>query len=570
MKDILMQIRRGIWSKGFLASMALMSYSLLFVHTDARIFWTDPRAYFAVGDFIYHFFITFLFSINQFVIPIAAILPLAFVFCEDDESGFLSLSIGRTTRLRYVRNRTLAAVLVSMLAILIPSILNALFLYLVSSDNQAVGTWLQTAGRGAYGWRASHGFFHMVVFEQFLKQSITAAIFALIGIGFSALWTNRVFVLIAVFESSILLDKVMNDYAGQEFTLSFLQSIPPEASLDTSVYLIRQASYLLWALGFCSICLAWRFMPVFERRRQHMSPPDKTLSAGRWITSSVVPRIISETWLARLFVDIRSNLSPSTLLSGVVIPGISAAIGFVIYQKNFTIGDALIGVFGGTHWVMPRVEFAAIGMWLLILLPGTMGNAVNIQREIGKRSLVCMYRGKGWWLSKGIASAVYNVILVLVMFATVILISFLAGGQGLGVYIENADGFLTYNASVFWVLLIQFIGYVIMLSQFQLLIQYITNSSTAGMIAVLLPVTITMIMYSGVYRIAPNMYIPFNWGMILRSELFSPKIETVDNAIYPLCSLPLPGTIVMEFVTAFVIFLSHNIVARFLKNSQRV
>lgn len=568
MKDIWMQVLRGLKSKGFPAACALMTYSLIFVHTDARVFWTDPLSYFQVGDFSYHFFITFLYGIHQYAIPLAAALPLGFVFCDDEQTGFSRLCMGRMSRPPYLLHRTLAATILAMLAVSLPTLINTIFLYFITQGSVPLEGWLEAAAAGTYGWRASKDYFYVIVLEQMLRQAISAATFALIAIGLSALWRSRAFVLIASFSVSILADHLLGRFLGQEYTLSFLQALPLSAAQDAAAYLPRQAVVLAAAAAFCGACLVWRYLPWLERWRQRISPgplPGHIFPA----VPLLIPRPLRGTWLGRLAVDIRANLSVATLLPAAVIAAISLAMGFVVYRPAFTLGEALLDVFGGAAWVMPRVEFAAVGRWLLILLPATMGNAINVQREIGSRCLICLYRGRGWWLSKCLAAAAYALISTLVMFICVTLAALLAGGRELSVYMENEDGFITASASVTPLLLVLFAGHLVMLSQLQALIHFTFKSSNAGMIAVILPVIVTMLLYSGIYRPNPNLYIPFNWGMILRSELFSPLTETVGSETYPLCALAMPGVLFWQGALTALLFSLSAAAAGLIRHAQR-
>ena len=191
-------------------------------------------------------------------------------------------------------------------------------------------------------------------------------------------------------------------------------------------------------------------------------------------------------------------------------------------RARFSVGDVLLECYGGMEWACPLVSFSAIARWTMLLLPPMLGVALNIEREMGTRSFFTMnrYQSKtAWWTYKGGALLIYVVLSVGVMLMATTLAAYAAGAQGFAVFGEDAQGFSVLRTDIVWMAMILFTGHVLMLTQLQILVHSISNDMRLGILCYIVPVVLSAMMASNVDYLW-NEHIPYNWGMILRTDLF--------------------------------------------------
>ncbi|MEG2434561.1 MAG: hypothetical protein RSB25_23245 [Acinetobacter sp.] len=210
----------------------------------------------------------------------------------------------------------------------------------------------------------------------------------------------------------------------------------------------------------------------------------------------------------------------------------------VFQTQAHSIGDLWLDVFGGFYWFEPQVNFTPIGLWIVLLVPPMMGIALSLDRELSSHIQLTLFRFHSklrWWLSKCIATFVYALACCAVMFASVTVLGLCTGVSRFGVLLEDADGFLTSNDLVLLQTFGLFAGQIIMLIQLQALVHMATGRLQLGVIAYILPCIACLISFS-VFDRTGNVYVPYNWGMILRSDIFSPAFMYVaDGETSPLC-----------------------------------
>ena len=575
MKDIVWQIRRALRGKGCLFSICLMLYSLFFVHTDAPVFFTMPLTYFRKDcTFYYHFIISFWMGLSQYVLPIAAMLPLAFFHCDDAQSGFRNLSEYRLPRSRYLAHRATAAALSAMVTVAIACAIFTVFLLavctLTGGEQEA---WLINRQGSAFEWLASAEHFPWFILAQYARLMVSAATWALIAVAFSLAWPNKAFTFVATFGLSILLDVVLNRRLGSEYTISVLQTPDLNTHTPLTVLFVRQLAYLGIAMIICGASIFFRSSKRMIRVKQRIGLFRAAYFPRRnekteWHIS---PRI-GGTFLGEILTDIRAFLSRATMLPAMLIPIMVALCKPVFQTLRHSIGDLWIGVFGGFYWFEPQVDFTPLGLWIVLLLPPMMGVALSLEREFSSRVHLTMLRFRTrlrWWSSKSIAVFVYSVLCSAVMFLSVAALGWLTGADGFAVLLEDADGFLTPHYLVLLQCFCLFTGQIIMLTQLQALVHLAFGRMQLGVIAYLLPCIACLISYSVFDRMG-NAFVPYNWGMILRSDIFSPSVMVIDNGeTSPLCTIHVGASMCAQAGLAILLSGIGMLLSRVIKIAER-
>lgn len=572
-KDIKMQVKRGVKSSGFLFAVLLMLYSLLFVHTDVSLLLTNPYAYFSSRNFYYFFIVTFWMGLSQFVLPMAGVLPLGFFLCDDEASGFLRMTAYRKSSAAYVGNRLLSAMLSSAFAVLVSAIIFTVFLFLMcpleGGDQEA---WLMYRQDTSFEWMSKPENFEYFVLSQYGRMMLSASIWAAVAVGLSALWSNRAFVFLATFALSIMTDTMIGNAAGEAFTLTWLQT--PDLSTTTPLLtmLARQLYFLLGALCFASLTAMWRFSKTARRIRQYFSQWRVKRRVNRPKANLFpLPIFARGNALGRLWSDLRGFCNRQTLIPAMVIPLIVMFMGRRINQAGYSAGDLLLETFGGNWWQEPPINFRPIGIWILTMMPPAMGMAINLQRELGTRMTQTLFRHPSktaWWRSKCFASILYAVACTATMFLSVTVVAYILGADGLAIYVEDSDGFLSADVGILGTLFFIFLGQVIMLTQFQMLVHLLSGSMQLAVLSYIMPLIVSLIFFS-LFDRANNINSPYNWGMLLRTELFSPQFMEGDGEPFPLASTPMNMALRNEYLAALGLFVINMVAVKPLKITQR-
>ena len=575
MNDITAQLRRGIKSTGFVMAVVLQLFALTYVHMDAGLFWRDPLEYFQCGDFYYTFFISTEQGLHWLAVPIVAILPMGFVFADDHQSGYINLILYRQRRRNYVVHRAIAACLAGAVAMLTALLLYTGFIALVTPwTNEGTG-WQEIAMIGPYGWRASSDYFYVLIFECFGRLALSAVIWTLYGLALSNIWRNRIFIIVAVIATNLFLESFVPARMGIMNSLSYLQI--PQCGTDQplTISLLKQLIYFSAALGLFIITALFRFSPPMrqwiERLRQLRSKgisqqPPICLWTGQ----------LNGTALGRLAAELRCCCTFQTLVWSAVTGCFTVLLSSSAQRARFSVGDVLLECYGGMEWACPLVSFSAIARWTMLLLPPMLGVALNIEREMGTRSFFTMnrYQSKtAWWTYKGGALLIYVVLSVGVMLMATTLAAYAAGAQGFAVFGEDAQGFSVLRTDIVWMAMILFAGHVLMLTQLQILVHSISNDMRLGILCYIVPVVLSAMMASNV-DLLWNEHIPYNWGMVLRTDLFSISgyyIEDMNGLTkwLPQCCLPLEKAVGYQIMAATALFAINHIVMRLLNITSR-
>lgn len=535
-KDLVYQVRRALTGKGFFFAVCLMLYSLFFVHTDTTVFFTNPLVYFRENiNFYYHFIVSFWMGLSQYVIPLAAILTFGMFLCEDRHSGFQNLSEYRLSRGRYLIHRSLAAMLSAMLATLIACVLFTVFLLLVcTTEGGEREAWLLNRKDSAFGWLATPAHFPFFILAQYARLTVSSGLWALVAVSFSMLWANKAFVLIGTFGFSILLDVVLGRHLGEEYAIAVLQT--PDLNTLTPLWTLfgRQVLYLGIAVLLCWLMIVLRSSRACLRWKQSCSLRfamwrSKRSKRSEWN----LPSAVRGGFFSAVLTDFRSFISPATLLPAVAIPMLVTLCKPIFHNPYRSVGDMWLSIFGGFGWFEPMVNFTPIGLWVLLLLPPMMGVALILEREFGTRVYATLFRFRSrsrWWLCKCLALSLYTILICLIMFASVALLALLSGSREWGVLMEDADGFLSPTYFILLQCFVIFAEQVLMLCLFQAFVHLATGRMQLGVIAYVLPYIACLIAFS-VFDRTINIYVPYNWGMLLRSNLFylgNTVVEDVD------------------------------------------
>ena len=560
MKDFVSQVKRGIRSSGFLFSMILLLYSVAFVHTDTDVFFRNPVAYFSSRNPYYFYIISYWLGLSRYIIPIVGVLPLGLFLCDDIESNYIISCMYRSGKAKYFANRCAAAIFVSMLCVLIVSVLFTAFLFIVGSplggDTEA---WLVNRQGTSFEKLATVNGFSFFIISQSIRLMVSAGIFATIAIGYSSLWSQRAFVFVATFGTSLVMDNLVEALFGPEYALWWLQTPDLNTHISLWVVFVRQLLYVVLAVVFMVTSIFFRFSGSAQRLRQCIRLRlENYLIIYRKSPGILLPDGVWGTSIARRIVDVRGSCTWKTLIAAIVVPLIVVFAGFGIRRVRFSIGDLWLGVFGGPGWFEPAVDFYLIGLWVLILLPPMLGTAINMEREVGSRSQITLLRfpsRKSWWHSKCTSFLFYSVICVIVMYSAVAIAGLIAGGRGVSVYRTDSSGFSVATTEVLWIGLIVFILQVIMLTQLQVLVHLVSGNAQLGMLSYVVPLVTSLIAFSSFDKLN-NMQLPWNWGILMRSSIFSPPMmEVADHSPIPLCSIPIDRAILQQIIVVVMLFL---------------
>ena len=571
-RDINIQFRRGIKSSGFLFSVLLMFYSLFFVHTDVNYSIVPPHLYFGMNNFYYFFIISFWLGLSQFVLPIVGILPFGFFLVDDETTGFGGMASYRKKAEAYIGNRLLSAMLTAAFAVLSSVFIFTVFLLFVTSMEGSDAGWIEAMKNSSFEWMSTPDHFIYFVLSQYGRMMLSAAIWAAVAVGFSALWSNRAFVFLATFATSIILDTVIGGALGEEYTLTWLQTPDLSTTTPFKAVLVRQLCYLLGAVCFASLGAAWRFSKTARRLRQRVAQRRAGRTADKEKTKLfALPVFARGNAMGRLWSDVRGFCCWPALASSLIIPVVVMLMGRRINQAGYSIGDLLMETFGGSWWQEPPLNFRPIGIWVLTLMPPVMGMAINLQRELGTRMTQTLYRHPSkmaWWRSKCLASVFYTLVCTIAMFLSVMVAGGLLGADGIAIYIEDSDGFATKNVVILLTLFVIFLGQVLMLTQLQMLVHLVSGSMQLAVLSYIMPLIVSLIFFS-LFDRAVNIHSPYNWGMLLRTELFSPQFMEGDGEPFPLASIPLNMALRNEYMAALGLFILNLLCIKPLKVTQR-
>ena len=577
MRDIWCQVCRGCTVKNILLVFALIFYALLFPNFDVPRFYSAPLQYFGAETFYYYFLLSFSDGLLRYIIPIAAMIPFGFFFAEDKTSRFYDMAAGRMSSAHFVLHRFTAALITTALLIGAACLAFALLLLVLcplTGGSGAGESWLQALVASPYAWFAKNGHFRFYVLWQIGLLLVSSMIWVLVAIGFSFLWTNKAFVFIATFGSSLLLDNILERLAGTEYTLYFLQ-VPDFIVSGTPVlqHTLREIGYFFIAAILFALLALWRFSSKAQLLRDRYS---RTGLLQKLIPHQEmklpIPSAIRGSWLARLIADVAANCSKATILPAVVVPAFILLCKAKDLTGKNTFGDLLLNVFGGIYWFDPVVNFEPIGYWILILLPCMLGTAINLDREMGNRMYLSVHRypsAAKWWISKCLACDIYVVINALVMFATVIVLGVVTHASGFGIWMADEDGFPVLSSGAIFLLFHIFVWQLLFLTQIQIFFHAVSNQNYIGFIAHLLPLLFVMISFS-IFDRPHNVNIPYHWGMILRSELFSQSSMLSDNGgEIPLCAIDLRCCVYGQMLLTIVLGGINSLLGKVIKFQER-
>lgn len=534
MHDVIYQVKRGLTAKNMVLVFLLMIYGFIFPYLDTPLFYSDPVSFFRFENFYYYFIQSFKSDMLRYVVPIAAMLPLGFSFVEDKSTRFYDMAAARVSNNAFVVRRTVASLLTTAIMTCAACIIYTGLLVMLSTIHGGHGAgerWIEAYQRSSFAYWVTKERFILFVLWQIGLLVLSSSIWGMVAMCLAFVWQSNAFVFLGTFGCSLLLDSVLERCYGIEFPVYYLQA--PNyivATLTPGLIITRLAVYLLCAI---LLCLTLSRLSISQKVQRFISRHIPRLI--RMKSNRTIKRLIDSkrqgTVLTRLFIDVGTNCSVKTVFPAVIMPLFIIMCRSDLLSTKFTVGDLLMHIFGGMYWFDPAVNFAPIGFWVLILMPSMLGVALNLDREMGLRVSLLIHRypnTKSWWLSKYIACNIYVVLNTAIMFMTTMIVAVLAGAEGFGIWMADADGFPMQNTDVILKLFHTFTWQVLFLTQIQILFQTISNRPHIGFIAHLLPLLYVMVMMS-IFDRPTNAYIPYQWGILLRSELFSPQYMLTDT-----------------------------------------
>ena len=521
----------------------LQLFALIYVHMDAGLFWQDPLEYFRCGDFYYTFFISTELGLSWLTIPIVAMLPMGFVFADDKQSGYVNLVLYRQSKRGYVIHRALAACLTACVAVLFALSLYTGFIAIATSWTSGTTGWQELAQASPYGWRAQTAYFYVLVLECFGRLMLSAVIWVMVALAFSNIWNHRVFITVMVIGFSFFMESYLPAKLGTANILSYLQIPPCGSDQALAVSLYKQFIYLGIAVSAFAISAYFRFSNKLHGRVTTFIQKHSLHKLQNQRFSFFITRIKNKC-VKRFLAEARSQITFQTLICGIIIGGFAVLLTNSGQRPYFSSGDILLECYGGMYWFDPQVDFTAIARWAMLLLPPMMGIALNLEREIGERSLITMNRYgsiQKWWLYKSLALMAYVVVCITVMVATTALVAYATGAKGFSVYGEDTNGFSVQRSDVIWMAIALFTVHIMMLTQLQILVHVVSNDMRLAVLFYMIPVVAFLVMMSNVDHMA-NELNPYSWGMILRTGIFARNgyFISVNDGIdewLPQCSL---------------------------------
>lgn len=530
---------------------------------DASLYWKNPSAYFGSGDFYYTFIISVYVGILRFVFPLCAILPAGMQYAEDQNSRFLIPSLHRQSPQRYIVNRILSAILLSALMVIIAMAFTTALYFIMCPVEYQEDSFQVLAMESAYAWRASPQYFYVFILEATGRLILSAAFWSLIALAFSSAWPNKTFIFVGTLVFAYSLEALTTKFGLQDWAVSFLQA--PDLDTETSLWIpfAKQLVYLLAAAGMCYIglqcalsarwkrvlqCIQGRVFHAFD----HIAPPQHM-----WM-----PQRLTATFGGRLWVDFRAFCCPMAILCTLIVATLCVALCPILSRIKYSVGELLLGVFGGLAWVDPQIDFYGIGRWILLLFPPMTGVAYCLDRELASRKLLTVYRYgdiRTWWRSKAIACLLYSLLTVCLMFLWASIIGWLSGSHGLEIYVVDADGFAVEGKGIISTMFLQFCLQVIMLTQIQVVFHAVFHDMKAGIIAYLIPITAQLLACSNI-ETTRNIWAPINWGMILRTNLFCHNGYMMNNGEWMnLCAIEPFKAITAQILGIIILFSFHMV-----------
>jgi hypothetical protein len=562
--NILRQLQRGIKSAWFWCGFVLTLFTLQFVHMDAGLYWSDPLAYFGSGDFYYTFIISIYVGILRFMFPLCALLPAGMLYAEDKESRFLISTLHRQRPRRYVVDRMASAVLISTLMVAMAVALTTVFYLLVCPVEFQEDSFQVAAMSSAYGWRARPEYFYVFILEATGRLILSAAFWSLLALAFSGIWPNKVFILVATLVFGYALEAFQLQAGATEWTISFIQA--PDVDTQTALWipLLKQLACLGGAAALCYASLrcavSARVQRMNQRIRDHLANFANRVAPPQHL---MMPHRLAGTRAGRIWVDFRAFCSPMVILCTLVVTTLCVLLSDTFSYAKYSLGDLLLGTFGGIAWVDPELDFYAIGKWVLLLLPPMMGVAYSLERELASRKLITVYRygdPQEWWRSKAVSSLLSSFFTVCLMFVWTLCIGWLAGARGFTVYITDADGFAVPGNGTLAILFAQFALQVMMLTQLQVLFHAAFRDMKAGVVAYLVPLLGQLVACSNVENIS-NIWMPANWGMISRTSVYCVSGYTMsDGEWMDLCAIEPYKAIIAQVLAIMLLYTLHRII----------
>ncbi len=561
---IFRQVQRGVKSTGFWAGFLLLIFTLQFVHMDASLYWNDPLAYFGSGDFFYTFIISVYVGILRFLFPLCAILPAGMLYAEDKESRFLIPTLHRQSTRRYVLDRMISAAVISAVMVILAMTVTTVFYLIVCPVEYQEDGFQVAAMASAYGWRAEPKYFAVFVLEATGRLMLSAVFWTFVSLTFSALWTNKVFILIATLVCAYALEAFQLRAGLEEWTVAFVQAPDIRTMSPLWIPLLKQIGYVGCAAVLCFLFLSCSISPYIQRQIQHLRDVLETFT-NRLVPAQhlMIPRKALGTRLGKLWVDFRAFCSPATMCCTFVVTVICTMLCQVFSYSKFTIGELLLSTFGGIAWIDPDLNYYAIGKWILLLLPPMMGVAHGLEREFTIRKHVTVYRygnTHNWWHSKALAIMLFTAVSVCFMFSITIIMGKIMGATGFDVYIIDSDGFSVPGSGILTTMFLQFGLQVMMLTQLQVLFHAVFRDMKAGVIAYLVPMIIQLFACSNV-EMPRNMWMPASWGMIARTNIFcATGCYYGDGTWLELCAIEPVKAIVAQIVVFLILYSLNQIV----------
>ncbi len=219
-------------------------------------------------------------------------------------------------------------------------------------------------------------------------------------------------------------------------------------------------------------------------------------------------------------MDVLVFLSPQAMISLLVICILQTLNVVTKYwHRSDSIGDIIYHLYGGIMWY-EFITPEAAAFWLLQLLPCGMAFAGFLGSSIDRHLSLCAYRfgsQTAWWLFKVCANIMGCFVLALLSGICCAGISFASGLHGLQVTMTDAQGFRVLSLLPVGLALLAYALQMALLTTLGMLAFLITRSSKAALLCYLLPVTWSLMQYSGDdLALSDNRHRIINWGMAKR------------------------------------------------------
>ncbi|MDR3050477.1 MAG: hypothetical protein LBU67_01985 [Oscillospiraceae bacterium] len=484
---------------------------------DAGLFWSDTMAYFRTGNYGYMLMLSTELGLLWLLLPVCSILPLAAAGLSESADAGKARWLGRL-RPRWVFKQLVG----SLVPLVFVFLLYGVFLSLVCPAGSE-SSWQLVAMEHAYAWRAADAWMPLFTAECLFRLVISASTWAMTGLALYRVFRHKATVAALVFALTLWMEYV-GRYVGGGWSSSFLQVPGVSNTIPLSHLLYRQMLYLCVAIAlYALLCGA---ETALEGRRKNRR--------ARVCQTRVGPG--STGFAASMREALGACLSLPGILIALCLPFYAIFLCGAKVSGMPSIPEMWLFVFGGLPWGTPTVDPMLLAIWMLLLA----APAIGLSRMCGA---VCWHHTErlsfprlSAWIA---ASLLFTLLSVIIMWVGTGLYSVLSGVRIGGLFLPDSP----HNIGEIGVVLLTFASFILqtMITAIVFVAAYMFSGSEETSLVIAVLPSFWMLLFGSNEDIPRNIFLPANWGMVLRSDLFSASFidEIVGDGLtkrYDLCA----------------------------------